>query len=486
MAGRGEWLVPYVNDLPFGEKPILYYWLARLAAVPLGVGELALRLPAALFGIAGTLLAWLLVLPYAGARRARIAGLLFATTYMVFWGSRSVQMDVFVMVTTLGVVVAVARAWDHGLPPATAWALAGVAAGSGFLAKGPVTWICPGLALGLYAATTGRVRELFRPQVLVGLAVAVAVAAPWYVALAATGHGDVLHEVLIRQNFTRFKNAWDHAEPFWYYLKYFWIDMAPWAWLVPLAVALPGRDANERRLDRLAWCWILGIVVFFSLSESKRSPYILPIAGAVAALASGVVVRWLDGRLPEGRARALRVLAGVLALVLLLGGIAAIVKLPSRYPEVASAARVLGAVAVLGAIAVAVLWRRRERLAAAAWSAVAAFLLAAGASALPAVDTFKSARPFCEAVAAKTPAGARLVGWRFWNWRSEYAFYLGRPTTIVGEPSRLKALWDGPDPVVVVVEDPQLASFREALGDVAPIVERGVGDNVAHAFFNGR
>ena len=51
-------------------------YLEHLAALPLGVGELALRLPAALFGIAGTLLAWLLVLPYAGGRRARIAGLL--------------------------------------------------------------------------------------------------------------------------------------------------------------------------------------------------------------------------------------------------------------------------------------------------------------------------------------------------------------------------------------------------------------------------
>ncbi|HEX4935093.1 MAG TPA: glycosyltransferase family 39 protein, partial [Gemmatimonadaceae bacterium] len=329
MAARGEWLVPYVNGMPFGEKPILFYWLARVAGVAtFGVNEFSLRLPSALFGIAGTLLAWQLVLPYAGARRARSAGLLFASTYMVFWGSRSVQMDLFVAVTTLGVIVPVTRVWDHGLSPTRGWVLAGVAAGVGFLAKGPVTWICPGLALALYAATTGRLRELFRLHVLLGGAVAVAVAAPWYVALAAGGHADVLHEVLIRQNFTRFRNAWDHAEPFWYYLKYFWIDMAPWAWLVPLAVGLPGRDPDERRLDRLAWCWIAGIVVFFSLSESKRSPYILPIAGGVAALASGVVVSGLEHRLPARRAIALRGIAALLGVLLLAGAFAAIAKLP--------------------------------------------------------------------------------------------------------------------------------------------------------------
>jgi 4-amino-4-deoxy-L-arabinose transferase-like glycosyltransferase len=395
-------------------------------------------------------------------------------------------MDLFVAVTTLGVIVPVTRVWDHGLAASRGWALAGIAAGIGFLAKGPVTWICPGIALALYAATTARARELVRPQVLLGGAVAVAVAAPWYVALAVGGHTDVLHEVLIRQNFTRFRNAWDHAEPFWYYLKYFWIDMAPWAWLVPLAAALPGRDAGERRLDRLAWCWIAGIVVFFSLSESKRSPYILPIAGGVAALASGVVVAWLEHRLPARRAVALRGLAALLGGLLLAGAFAAIVKLPARYPEVADAARALGAVALLGGIAIAFAWRRRESLAAAALAAVAAFLLGAAALALPAVDAFKSARPFCEAVAARTPPNAKLVGWRFWNWRAEYGYYLGRPTSIVGEAGALRAIWDGPDPVVIVVEDPHLASLRGVLGDVDPLVERAVGDNVAHAFFNGR
>lgn len=487
MAERGEWLVPQVNGMPFGEKPILFYWLARAAgAVLSGVSEFSLRLPCALFGIAGTLLAWQLVLPYAGGRRARIAGLLFASTYMVFWGSRSVQMDLFAAVTTLGVVVPVTRVWDHGLPAGRGWALAGVAAGIGFLAKGPVTWICPGLALALYAATTARWRELVRPQVLLGGAVAIAVAAPWYVALAAGGHADVLHEVLIRQNFTRFRDAWDHAEPIGYYLKYFWIDMAPWAWIVPLAAALPGRDANERRLDRLAWCWIAGIVLFFSLSESKRSPYILPVAGGVAALASGVVVAWLERRLPARRAIAVRGLAALLGVLLAVAAFAAIAKLPARYPDVAEPARALGAVALLGAIAIAVGWRRRERLAVAVLGAVASFLLAAGAIALPAVDTFKSARPFCEEVAARTPPDARLLGWRFWNWRAEYAYYLGRPTTIVGQTQALREIWDGPEPVVVVVEGPHFASLREVLGDATPIVERAVGDDVARAYFNGR
>ena len=115
MAARGDWLLPTVNDTVFAEKPILYFWLALGASRVLGgVSELALRLPSALAGVAGALLLYLLVVGYASRARARLAVLLYATTFMVFWGSRTVQMDVLVMATTLGVVLAATRVLGRG------------------------------------------------------------------------------------------------------------------------------------------------------------------------------------------------------------------------------------------------------------------------------------------------------------------------------------------------------------------------------------
>ena len=53
MAGRGEWLLPTVNGIEFVEKPILYFWMARLSALLLGgVNEFSLRVPSALAGLA--------------------------------------------------------------------------------------------------------------------------------------------------------------------------------------------------------------------------------------------------------------------------------------------------------------------------------------------------------------------------------------------------------------------------------------------------
>jgi len=55
------------------------------------------------------------------------------------------------------------------------------------------------------------------------------------------------------------------------------------------------RSEGERRLALLSWLWIATIVVFFSLSRSKRSPYILPIAPAIALMAGEVALAFVSG-----------------------------------------------------------------------------------------------------------------------------------------------------------------------------------------------
>ncbi|MEM1181797.1 MAG: glycosyltransferase family 39 protein, partial [Acidobacteriota bacterium] len=364
MSQGGNWLVPTVNDLVFAEKPILYFWTALVSAELFGaVNEWSLRVPAAFAGVVSVVLTFLWVLPYVGRRRALTTAALFATLYQVFWASRSVQMDIFVLASTLGVVVPLTRWLDFDAPAARAWTLAGLAAGLGFVAKGPVTMILPGIVVLGYAASTRRLLRLVRPEALWGALVAVVVSLPWYAALWVQGESAFLFEVLIRQNFLRFVDAWDHQQPWWYFLKYLWIDYAPWSWLLPAAAFTAARNPEEGRLQRLSWVWIIGILVFFSLSESKRAPYILPIAPAVAALAAVVVDR------TARRLQPARSVAGVLTgwafgnlgVIFVLGGLA----LLSPWIEVPGSVQVLAKLvglflAVWGALIIAAKWWVRD------------------------------------------------------------------------------------------------------------------------------
>jgi 4-amino-4-deoxy-L-arabinose transferase-like glycosyltransferase len=492
MAKGGDWLVPTVNGAVFGEKPILYFWLALGAAEVLGrVDELALRLPSAAAGITSVLLVYVLVLPYAGRRRARIAGLLLATTFIVFWSARQVQMDLLLAACALAAVLGATRAIDRLWSPAAGWGLAGVTAGLGCLAKGPVGLICPALVVVSYVAATGRARELVRPAVLLGCIAFVIVAAPWYLMLWARGETAFLAELLVRQNFLRFVEPWDHQASWWYYLKYFWIDMAPWSWFVPLALGLKPDDEREQRLNRLAWSWIFAVVLFFSLSASKRSPYILPIAPAVAVLVAGVADRWLGGRLDRWRAYGGGALQLLVGLGLVVGGLVLAAGSPwvdEPGPDVERAVRTMMVVlcfAGLLALGGVVAARRRPIAAPAALLvAIVAVYLVASASALPAADAFKSHRPLCEAIRSHVGPNEPLRGFHTWRWRASYSFYTGRPIANIETIDELRDYWTRPERVFVIVEQGRLAEARRVLGSAAPLEARAIGNNFAYLFSN--
>ena len=489
MAARGDWLVPTVNGRVFAEKPILYYWLALAASGAVGrVSELGLRAPSALAGVVSAVLLYALVVSYAGRNRARLAVALFATIFAVFWGARTVQMDVLVMATTLGVVLAVTRVVDHGASPGIGWTLAGGAAALGLLAKALVGWAVPLLVLAAYLLATRRWRRVRDPRILLGVVAVVAIGAPWFGWLIATGRSEFLHELLYRQHFARFVDPWDHARPWWYYLGYFWLDMAPWSVFVPLAIGLPDRDADERRLDLLAWAWIVVPIVLFSLSASKRSAYILPVAPAVAVLASGVAERFLGGRLGRPRTRATAGLLAALGVLAVLAAIALWREQVPRHPDLATDLRAVaillasgGATVVAGVV---LLRSARPAGATALFSMVVVLYGLAAVAVLPAVDAHKSARPFCERVASVVGPDLPLRSFGFWEWRAGYAFYLGRPIPNLDTAEELRAYWDRDERVFVIVESTHLEPLQTVIGEDRPWVEARVGSRTAYLFCN--
>lgn len=434
MAASDDWLIPTVNGQVFAEKPILYYWMALVNAEILGgVDETSLRVPAALAGTGAVILTALLVAPYAGRRSALIAAAILATQYQVFWASRSVQMDILVLLFTLGCVTPLVRMLDFGLSPSKAWPLAGLALGLGFIAKGPVAVVIPGMIIALYSLVQGNFRELLGRWTSLGLVTATLVASPWYLGLWASGHWDFLVEVLYRQNVTRFLDAWDHQQPWWYYLKYVWIDYAPWSWLLP-AVALQRRNQSttaENSLAALSWIWIGSILLFFSLSESKRAPYILPLAPAVAALVGVYVARWTRGdQTGKWSHRATIAVIGLFGVVFLGLGFVIVAGLVEIPPSLVGASRVLGGTLALGGALV--LWSLRRPTQAAsspialgvAFTAICVVLSAWG---LPAMDSFKSARSFAKEMASIVDrADGEIASAGFWKWRVDYVYYANR------------------------------------------------------------
>ncbi|NIM02510.1 MAG: phospholipid carrier-dependent glycosyltransferase [Acidobacteria bacterium] len=482
MTERGDWWTPTVNGTPFHEKPILYFWLARVTTALFGVNELALRLPSLLAGIVTVAFVYLLGAGHAGRRRGILAAVLFSTTVTIAQAARMIQMD---LLATAAVAATVYFGLETLGRPDDRWpsVATGLAAGLGFLAKGPVTWVVAAIPLGA-AIVLARPRAGMSARfVALGLGGLVATVSIWIVPLVLRGDWDALHESLVRQNFTRFVEPWDHAQPWWYFLKYLWIDMAPWAFLLPLAVG--GRGGAERRLDRAAWAWLLGAMLFFSLSASKRSAYLMPVAPAVALLAAGVVERLIGGSLDLLRRRVVLALLCASGLALLATGWIAL-EARTRYGEHSAAltAVAIAVFAAAAAILAALSSRKRVGRASVCFLAVLVALeVGTGGWLLPYANVFKSARAFAAesaAVAGEDP----ISGYKHWIWRADYPYYLGRSIGRIEQPEEARRAWNGEPRHCLIVEEWERADFLSAVGPANPLVARDVGSKGVELYCN--
>src|SRR5664280_1585944 len=175
----GDLVVPHLGDAAFCEKPPLYYWVAAGSARLFGRGAVALRLPNALYALAGALLVGALAAAAAGRAAALAAGVAIGTLYLAYRVEIWVATDALLIFSVAGALLGCYR----GLAAARGWrklgwyALMHAFLAAGFLTKNVVAWIVPALALLAFVAWERRWRELLAWELWAGLAIQAAATA---------------------------------------------------------------------------------------------------------------------------------------------------------------------------------------------------------------------------------------------------------------------------------------------------------------------
>jgi 4-amino-4-deoxy-L-arabinose transferase-like glycosyltransferase len=188
--------------------------------------------------------------------------------------------------------------------------LAWASAAAAFLTKGLVAGVIPVLSLAGYSLLQRDFAAWRRLHIGVGLVLFLLIAAPWLV-LIQHRLPQFFDFFIVREHFKRFATlVEDRYQPWWFFLEVLVVGSLPW--LVPMLRALAtgwraGPPAERFDTRRLLWVWSIVVLVFFSLSDSKLIPYILPMFPALALLAASA---------PEARLREdLRVTGAGLVLV---------------------------------------------------------------------------------------------------------------------------------------------------------------------------
>jgi 4-amino-4-deoxy-L-arabinose transferase-like glycosyltransferase len=397
MVETGSWLVPRYRGEPFFDKPALGYWLIAGSFEAFGTTLAAARLVpalAALLVIAASVALGRLLL---GPRAALLGGLALATTPAFVSFGRVAMSD---MPLTLFSTVSIALAVALFGPTPRGWQLPalGAALGLGFLTKGPVALLLPGLGI-LLLLWQNRARPLpvKTGPLLAAIALFALLGLSWFALLLARLGPAPLRYFFLHENVERFAGeTYDAGRAPWYYLVTYLGEGLPWSLLFPAALFGALRGGEGRRGSRWLAAWAGLMAVPLSLSRGKLDYYLLPLYPALCLVVGDFLARPFSGPSRRYVQLALASTACLVALAPL-----ALARVEPEWLPAPAIVQGTGLLAVAGALllALAALRVSPGRTAATLGGVTAALFLLLGAVFLPA---FRAAQPNAAIVADVT------------------------------------------------------------------------------------
>jgi 4-amino-4-deoxy-L-arabinose transferase-like glycosyltransferase len=466
MVLTSNYFWPTINGHLYYDKPLLSYWFVAAAAHLTGaMDERAARLPCAIAGLLGVgLLIGIGRLLY-NLRVGAAAGFVLATSFSFVFLSRHASADVE---TVTGEIAALLLYLVFG-PGGGAWVIAlWIVMAVASLTKGLLGFALPLLVIGAYSlfrdgwhalwtrVSSGPPGKRLRwaidrnrwivnwfslPAIAIGFAMYYA---PFAISHSRMGSNAGIAMVL-RENLVRFFEPFDHRGPIYLYAYVIFALMAPWSVLLPAGLTelqLRRRlSAGQASSNRFVQVWFWATFVFFTLSGSRRSYYLLPILPPAAILVARLttepaasLTRWARRLMGMGYA----VVAGAAALSILIllpaslrpGQLATLPDAPEK-----AVFAVIWIIA-MASIAYAVAQRPGFGIATSMYIIAYLSLLYIFVFALPAVDHYRSERAFAYRV--REQLGGDLSGLAFYNDVGP-VFYLDSPTPIPNfdEPRKL-------------------------------------------------
>ena len=452
MIATGDWVTPRLNDTRYFEKPPLVPWLVALSRLAFGPGETAARLPVVIFGVGGVLLAYALGRRLFGREAGLAAAVVLGTSLLYFALSWVLLLDMVLAGTLSAALICfLLGVREPPGPRRRALFLALYASAAlATLAKGLIGFLLPGAIMFLWLLLLNqwhRLRPLYLPTGCVGFLL---IAAPWHV-LVAQRNPEWASFYFGHEHWARFTSTvHGRAEPFWYFVPVLVLGLFPWIGFLPSAVRAAVAGGWARRKEQAdAWflvLWAAFVFLFFSRSQSKLIPYLLPALPPLAVL----IGAWLARNWAEGAASRLRAGLGVFSFVCGLLGVAflAAVFRPGivRDAEQMMALRPFGiAMAVvlfLGGVAAP--WAAKRRGVASGVGTVVGTMIGFFLVAMVAGPGWQRANTKDLALVARERIAPGERVYHYWGFFHDFVYYAERPVGLVNYTDELEVQFLAP------------------------------------------
>ena len=289
MVETGDFLTPHLNGLKYFEKPPLFYWMQAGLIRLFGIHEGVLRLWTTVLGLIGCLFVYGMGRFVVNRQAGLLAAGVLATSFLYFFLARLIILDMAVTVLITG---ALCSFWLStvftGKKGFLCLTFYGLFMALATLTKGLIGAVLPGMVILVWMGVMGQSRLLkraFHPWVIL---LFLGVAAPWHI-LVSLKNPEFFDFYFIQEHLLRYTTSLHRrTQPFWFFIPVFLVGFFPWVSFFYGSLkngwALSKTDPQFRSFFLFCLCWIGIVFLFFSFSQSKLIPYLLPIFPPAAFL----------------------------------------------------------------------------------------------------------------------------------------------------------------------------------------------------------
>jgi 4-amino-4-deoxy-L-arabinose transferase-like glycosyltransferase len=281
MIESGDYITPKLNYVKYFEKPAFFYWMNALSMQIFGENEFAVRFPTVLMAILGAVLTYILAKSMYSNSTALLSPVVLLSMLLYFSIG---HINIIDMTLSFFITLSLVGFWNKR------YSLFYAGMALALISKGLIGVVLPCAVVFLYILLT-RQWTLFKEIVKsrVGILLFFIISIPWFISVCVINK-DFFHFFFFQEHFIRYTTKiHDRYGPIWYFVPILILGVMPWTGFIPSALRSlfnirSINNEHEKRALIFLYLWILVIFIFFSLSNSKLIPYIVPVLPPLAVI----------------------------------------------------------------------------------------------------------------------------------------------------------------------------------------------------------
>lgn len=312
LIGSFDWNSLMLNNVPFLEKPPLYFWLVGASIKLLGgFSEFAVRFPIALLATFIVFFTYFVGKKVISRKFGMISSMVLLSSIFFLILSHVAILDMVLTVfMTSAIYCGFLTHFCEQKYKKYFWWYFYLFIGFGFLAKGILALVIPFTIVFLYNLATKTAKDMFKPLYMVpGSIILLVMVLPWHIIMYQSYGYEFIKQYFIMHHFARFLNSETigRDRPLLYFIPVFLLGFMPWTIifiasladgvkkLVAKYKAAEGKvmtkllglldvQTNEQKMLLFASIYFAVVFIVFSVSSTKLPTYILPLFPAASFL----------------------------------------------------------------------------------------------------------------------------------------------------------------------------------------------------------